>query len=196
MTEESKNEETLRIEISHFASPTNKPRERPSKKDFKDLNLEDNSMKISIERKSSKKSGSINVNVNEVPTELGGSSDNIQIKIEKNKRKESGTVSVAGSPNPRRRKTVADDNSSSQGFNLEPLPTAKTERCDALGNVIRKGRGKKQRVTFQDILSKKNDLIKYVNIQSYKAYNVDISQMHYGGHEKTKSCCGGLCSIY
>jgi hypothetical protein len=153
-------------------------------------------MKISIERKSSKKSGFINVNLNEVPTERGGSNDNIQIKIEKNKRKDSGNMSLAASPNPKRRKTGAEDNLSSQRLNLEALPTAKTERCDALGNVIRKGPGKKHRITFKDFLSKKNDLIKFVNIESYKAYNVDVSQMNFGGPVKTKSCCGGICSIY
>jgi hypothetical protein len=36
MTEESKSEETLRIEISHFASPTKQPNKKNSKADLKE----------------------------------------------------------------------------------------------------------------------------------------------------------------
>jgi hypothetical protein len=190
MTEESKNEETLRIEISHFASPLSKPSQRLSKKDNREDVSGDSSMKISIERKSNKKS-IINVNVNDSPTDRG-SSDNIQIKIGKNKRKESG-ASLTSSP--RKKRIEEEINSVQVPLNIDAMPTAKTERCDALGNVIKKGKDKKQRITFQDQLSKKNDLIKFVDIESFKAYNVDVSQTNFGGHIKPKSCCGNLCVI-
>ena len=203
MIEESKSEDTLRIEISHFASsPSKQPRER-SKLDLKEENLNDNSMKISIERKSSKKS--ININVNELPsTERTGTSDGFQIKIEKsNIKKElkdtasstmkSPSKSPIKSPSKSPKKRRNED-----PINIDPLPNAgSNERCDAYGNVIKKGNSKKYRVTFIDSVPKnKQSLIKIVDVECFKQFNVDVSQNAVTTHVKAKGCCGNGCIIF
>src|SRR6185437_15432882 len=65
----------------------------------------------------------------------------------------------------------------------------KHQRKDAYGNTIKKGNSKKYKVTFSDMVKPKNngsssdrnknrtgELISYVDIESFKIYNVDISQ--------------------
>ena len=206
MTEESKSEETLRIEISHFASPNKQSIKRNSRADLKEENLNDNSMKISIERKSSKKS--ININVNEMPTsERSGNTEGIQIKIEKRDSKKdlkegmgspskSKRESVSRSPNKSPKKKRQEENS----INVEPLPNANstsTTRVDAYGNQIKKGSNKKQKVTFIDTIPRnKQNLIKYIDVECYKAYNVDVSQGTIMSKIKGNNCCGNGCSIY
>ncbi len=204
MTEESKSEDTLRIEISHFASsPTKQPRERNSKQDLKEENLNDNSMKISIERKSSKKS--ININVNELPTsERTGSSDGFQIKIEKSNTKKE-LKDTASSPIKSPSKSPIKSPTKSQKKrrneepnNIDPLPVAgSNERYDAYGNVIRKGNSKRYRVTFIDSVPKnKQNLIKIVDVECFKPFNVDVSQNTGTTHVKAKGCCSNGCIIY
>jgi hypothetical protein len=200
MTEESKNEETLRIEISHFASSPKK--ENKSKKEIKDENLAEKTMKISIERKNNKKSV-INVNLNE--NELSGkeSSDNIQIKIKKN-----------NSPNKKDKKdansSTSRDNQSSKSHKKKvinagaPLvnskeifdlnPAGSSERIDAFGNPIKKG-FKNYKVSFIDMISiNKKSIVNIVDVESYKKYNVDMSQDSHLRNPSDK-CCGNGCNI-
>lgn len=61
-------------------------------------------------------------------------------------------------------------------------------RKDIFGNVIKKGPGKRQKISFIDKLSN-TDFIDVVYVESYKAYNVDVS------NNKTKCACGG-CNIF
>lgn len=205
MTEESKSEETLRIEISHFASPNKQTNKRNSRADVKEENLNDNSMKISIERKSSKKS--ININVNEMPTsERSGNTEGIQIKIEKRDSKKDVKESMGGSPSKSKRESVSRSPNKSPKkkrqdeptLNIDPLPNANsTTRVDAFGNQIKKGPNKKQKVTFLDTIPRnKQNLIKYVDVECFKAYNVDVSQGTIMNKIKGNNCCGNGCSIY
>jgi hypothetical protein len=201
MTEESKNEETLRIEISHFASSPRK--DNKSKKETKEENLAEKTMKISIERKNNKKS-IINVNVNE--NELSGkeSSDNIQIKIEKNnslskkEKKELNSSPIRENPSNKTSKkkvinTGASLVSSREIIDLNPAGSS-LERKDARGSPIKKGL-KNYKVSFIDTLTKnKKNIVDYIDVESYKQYNVDMSQDGQSKNSSTK-CCGSGCNI-
>ena len=61
-------------------------------------------------------------------------------------------------------------------------------RKDIFGNVIKKGPGKRQKISFIDKISN-TDFIDVVYVESYKAYNIDVS------NNKTKCACGG-CNIF
>jgi hypothetical protein len=61
-------------------------------------------------------------------------------------------------------------------------------RRDIFGNVIKKGPGKRQKISFIDKISN-TDFMDVVYVESYKAYNLDVS------NNKTKCGCGG-CNIF
>ena len=61
------------------------------------------------------------------------------------------------------------------------------QRKDAYGNAIRKGPGKRQKLTFVDQISN-TAFMDIVFIESYKQYNLDISK------DKTKCNCN--CTIF
>jgi hypothetical protein len=206
MDEENKNSETLRIEISHFTPSIKGKRESSKAKErnsellnTKDENFStDNTMKISIERKTNKKS-IINVNVNEQSSDQ----EKIQIKIEKNRKDNNNTISSTDMSPVKKREKIS-------GKNMDSGPPQNLERKDVYGNLVKKGKGKKQRVTFLDInqrnntnlqnFDKKNKMklnfIDYVQVASYKAYNVDMSVEKLGGGKAHATCNCKACLIF
>ena len=195
MTDESKNEETLHIVISHFASSPKK--ESKYRKETKDESLTDKAMKISIERKSMMKSV-INVNLNENESSGRETTENIQIKIEKNNlsnKKERKELVSPGrenySKNPKK-KVSSNTVSTVEVNNFKSVPGASGDRRDASGKTIKKG-VKGYKVSFIDILTKnKTDLVHVIDVESFKAYNVDMSQDSDG---RSGNCCGNGCNI-
>jgi hypothetical protein len=73
-------------------------------------------------------------------------------------------------------------------LNLNSDESDPSVRRDIFGNVIKKGPGKKQRISFVDKISNTN-FLDVVYVESYKAYNLDVS------NNKTKCGCGG-CIIF
>ena len=92
--------------------------------------------------------------------------------------------------NSKRKKSTALDNNTTN-INKDGFI-----RKDAYGNIIIKGRNKKQRISFQDDLlyKNKNDkkFIEIIDIQSYKKFNEDTS----GDMVKKKKSGKCVCAIF
>lgn len=63
------------------------------------------------------------------------------------------------------------------------------KRIDAYGNIIARGK-KKHKLSFRDTLGGNRELVDYIDIESFKCYNVDVSE------KKGKSDNKCSCSIF
>lgn len=189
MTEEGKLEETPQMEVSHFSTDVKRRKEsRRSVKEKEEIVTE--TMQILIEKKTNKKS-IVNLYLNENSnSQLNGNTD------ESLKQKSGSEVSKKFMNNLK--KTLTD----SSAIHIEDI--MKRERHDFYGNLIKRGPGKKQKITFVDNIKKRNsvpenfqnrEFINIIDVESYKTYNIDISQ-NLGHMERTTNCCGSSCLIY
>jgi hypothetical protein len=209
MTEEEKRcSETFRIEISHFMpnSPESKfntyntcSTEDLLSKRESEFNS-NNTMKISIERKNQSNNANVTtiVNLNNEEALIG---EKIQIKIENSKKGKKGGKLSEKLLNNNNSTNTASKSMSIPLSNKSPIKSFKkldNDRLDVNGNTIKKGNNKNYKVTFIDqvpsdsIIRKKGNLINYVNVESYKCFNVDVSNMRKSGFKK----CLAKCTIY
>lgn len=195
MTEESKQEETLHIEISQFSnSPRRSKEAKRSSKEKENEISPDNTMKIMIETKNKKKSV-ISLNVNDIPSSSSDrEGDNYQIKIEKRKNGKSSSTRGSKYSSQDQKKMLSDNNSNQE-----------MERRDIFGNLIQKGKHKKHKISFIDLIKdmdqipteyKNKNFIDIVHIESFKNFNVDMSQPMSSSNGKTDTCCGKICLIF
>ncbi len=207
MTEETKQEDSVNIQISRFGnltshSETQSPSKSPRKKD-KEIVQYDNSMKISVERKLKK--SIINLNLNDSQAECFEKNNKIEIKIEQKKKK---VTNIDLNKDGLSKKGVSSPNIS------PPVSvTSRITRKDIYGNAVIRGPSKRQRVSFVDTLKrkfsndasnknllssiKKRDFIDFVNVESYKQYNTDVSSsFEVKPKPVPNNCCSNKCLIY
>jgi hypothetical protein len=212
MIDELQKTDTLCIEISHFTpnSPNTKLYHASTRDNLSERDeLNSNMMKISIERNNRKANLTTIVNVNSEECligEKGGGKEKIQIKIENsNQGNGSGNKKSKNPKNLKPAERAGHHISKSQTLRIATSESKKLQddlnsyRKDVYGNRIKKGNSKKCKVTFIDqvppesIIRKKGNLVNFVNIESYKIFNVDMSsQSHRSGCKK----CMAKCIIY
>ncbi len=186
MSEESKNGETLRIEISHFANNSN--RTKASETNKEDINS-NNLMKISIERKkNNNKASNYSYNVNLDKEGLNENGEKIKIKIENKHKKERKSEGNRLKSSNKTSENINHSLENHESINKElirsinngtkavPAAVTTATRADVYGNIIKKG-SKRHKVTFKDNIGhkKQNSFVKIVNVESYKSYNTDVS---------------------
>lgn len=80
---------------------------------------------------------------------------------------------------------------------LEKTQATLSTRRDANGIEITKMNKKKVKVSFIDKLTSSVPLVKYINVESYKKYNIEMYQKTFGkefSEEEPAVCC--TCLIY
>jgi len=187
MTDELTREETLQIKISRFG--TTETKEKVSTIDTNKENIfEENTVKISIERKSKI------INSSDYNKEEGDKWEFSMEKKNKISNPKSEVVELINADNDKGLK------------NISTVTNILKMRKDFYGNPILKGQNKKlQKVTFVDYLKKessslsrckKMDFVEIVDIESYKNYNEDISLKKKPKKiYQKKECCGNCIFV-
>jgi hypothetical protein len=188
---------SIKIEIStkNNYSTSDLPSDRKSinsniKQRIKD-ELSD-TLKISIERKVNKRKSNSNRNsIQYQNSQIKKESKSTSNEIKERRRTNSQHLSKKETT------LLKMDDDEENNNNDKDVKTVKNIRKDYYGNLIKKGKNKKQKVIFRDqidIGQQKMDLIDVVNIVSYKNWNDNMTEMN-KNNQKT-SCECKACLIF
>jgi hypothetical protein len=120
-------------------------------------------------------------------SERSEKSERSHLSSPKSPRKTRDLTSGLNPINVERKRTRNQPHPRESDGNLYLETESENQRKDAYGNNIRKGPGKRQKLTFVDQISN-TAFMDIVFVESYKQYNLDISK------EKTKCNCN--CTIF